>query len=570
MKYSRWPVLAFASVAAVFFHGCFRREEVPGIVEEARTVPGRPDTVAVLRFMPESAAIAIAIPSIESVNTDLESFLIRGAPDHINMEAEIKVVVRQLARNAEAFDAQTVEDIALAKGIDPGAPLGVFFPAEDEYLDSDTAAQRPFPGTDMGPFSVLPGSMSSFVTPLLAFSSRFAVVLPVINRQDAEQLVSDWGGGGTMNPNDVSDLGTTIFTRTDGHFAYFFTKLWLVAGTDPMLVNEIAGRMTAPAVIRYGTDECPADADDEMVLLIRLDRLTASYQGRGESAGSGWYSPLVGPLAAAYTGDDPIVVTWKFDEDHLTVRSRLDYDRHPRALELAGQPRPLALPGRFPASTLAFSSFSLGDEYRAHLKTALTGPEQSQSALAPVAPSLTKLIDAMGNEIAMAVTGMEGGNLKLALLARFNDGDAARAALNEMGMLALKDQTYNNTDLYAFFFPMPSMDQIRYAIPGNTFVIATDLNLLKTLVDSILSERNSGLMAALEPPLDGSAPRRNLLVARKEFFSDAFVPLLASTGMISAEQREIVAHMFDKLRDARLTTEVHNNWMDNRLVVQLD
>lgn len=570
MKYSHWPLIAFTSVAAVLFHGCFRREEVPGIVEEARTVPGRPDTVAVLRFMPESAAIAVAIPSIESVNADLESFLIRGAPDHINMEAEIKVVVRQLARNAEAFDAQTVEDIALAKGIDPGAPLGVFLLAEDKGLDSDTAALPPFPGTDRGAFSPMPGAMDPFVAPLLAFSSRFAVVLPIINRQDAEQLVSDWGGGGTMNSNDVPDLRTTIFTRADGSFAYFFTRLWLVAGTAPALVNEIAGRMTAPVVIRYGTEECPADANDEIVQLIRLDRLAASYQGRGESAGPAWYSPLVGPLAAAYTGNDPLVVTWRFDEDNLTVRSRLDYRRHPQALELAGQPRPLALPRRFPASTLAFFSFSIGDEYKTKLKSALTGPEQSQSALAPVAPSLTKLIDAMGNEIAMAVAGMEGGSPKLALLAQFNDGDAARAALNEMGILALKDQTYNNTDLYAFFFPMPLMDQIRYAIPGNTFVVATNLDLLKTLVDMALSERNSGLMDALEPPLDESAPRRHLLVARKEFFTDAFVPLLASTGMISADQREIVAHTFDKLRDARLTTEVHNNWMDNRLVVQLD
>lgn len=523
-----------------------------------------PTTASVLRLMPEDAVIAVAIPSVEKAEQKIHALLLRGAPKDMDMQAEIKVITSQAARGVNAFEATSFADIAAMKGIDPERPLALFFAAARE-------GERPEP----------PPGQAGIERELLRYIgiqsiSPMAAVLPYSKRQDAEKFVVDWGGPETMQAKDLADLKTTLYANESGTFAYFFTADWLVAGTSPELVRGVADRLKAPAPVRYGTTECPADTPDEIVQLVRTDKIQAPRSGATPPVLMGQMPRGIGDAASQlwnswiepYKGEDPMIITWRFDKDQLVVRSRLDYTKHPDAKKNLAEPVTLAHLNELPKSTLGVWTLQITPQSRATLKDMVARSLGSQSGpLTQVGESLGKAIDATGNEATLAITGPGSDSSKIALLIEFQDGDAARGLLKELGLTPLKAETYNNVDIYSFVFPPVS---VYYALPRSTFVLAGSLNTAKDLVDAVLSGKGGAFASGLNPPLDTQTPRQQALVGKRELFIGALLPALEGYGMVSKEQAQYSARAFEKVRDARMTTEVLNDWQDTRLVVQFD
>lgn len=541
---------------------CRPAAQKPG---DKSTVAGPPSTVAVLELMPESAVVAVALPSIERTEEKVHAMLLRGAPGDVDMKAEIKVITSQLARSANAFEAESVADIAAIKGLDPEKPVAFFFAASNE---SGGAAASP------------PGQVEieRRIMAYLGFETLppMAAVFPYAKRQEAEKFVVDWGGPGSMNPNDLDQPKTTVFTREDGSFAYFFTKNVLVAGTSAELVNGVAERMKSPAPVRYGTQDCPADSVDEIVQLVRTDKLSTGASTSATPLFGGSAPRSVGDAAAklwagwieSYTGDDPMVITWNFQSDRLSVRSRLDYAKHPEAQSRLAPAAQLEHLNALPKSTLGAWTVQLTPQTRENIKQSAGDSIGAQGVvLGQLGGSIGKIIDIMGDEATLAVTGPGADTSKLAVLIEFQDGDAARELLRELGMTPLKAETYNNTDIFSFVFPPAT---VYYAIPKSTFVLAGSLDSAKDLIDRVGSGKSSPFLAGLNPPFDAARPRQQAFVAKHDLFVDSLLPLLETNSMLSKDQAHYASKAFGKVRDARLTTEVIDDWQDTRLVVQFD
>ena len=334
--------------------------------------------------------------------------------------------------------------------------------------------------------------------------------------------------------------------------------------------------MSKPAAIRYGTAECPADNSDEIVQLIRTDKVATDGAAslppvlggsmpRGASDAvsqfwKGWIEP--------YKGNDPMVITWAFEKDRLTVRSRLDYAKHPDAKKSLAAPAPLAHLNALPKSTLGGWTVQITPQSRAILKDmAIKNIGAQGGMLAQMGESLNKVIDTLGDEATVAITGPGADTAKAAIMVEFQDGDTARGLLKELGMTPLKAETYNNTDIYSFVFPPVT---VYYAIPKSTFVLAGNMDTVKALIDAVSSGKSGAFAAALNPPMETDRPRQQVFVGKRELFTEALLPALESYGTISTDQAQYSAKAFDKVRDTRMTTEVVNDWQDTRLIVQFE
>ena len=547
-------ILPLVLVCLMLLCGC-QKDTAPAVAPTAT-----PETITVLKLMPEAAVIAVAIPSVEKTEKQIHALLKRGAPDGVDMDAEITVITSQMARSANAFEAKSVADITAIKGLDPDRPLAIFF-----GVTKEGAAPPPPPGRL--PFE---RQLLNYV----GFNSLapMAVVLPYKKRHDAEKFVAEWSGPGATKPTDLTEPKTTLHAKQDGSFAYFFTNDTLVAGTSVELVQGVADRMKTPAAVHYGTPDCPADSSEEIVQLVRTDKLpdtpaistgslmdaTSNPRGAATQLWNGWLT--------SHKSSEPMVITWSFKDDRLTARSRVETKP-----DAAAKPAPsvaLAHLDALPKSTLGVWTMQITPQTREALKASgSTGLQQQGGAVAQMGQSLDKVVDLIGNEATIAVTGPGSDASKLALLIEFQDGETARQTLRSLGFMPIKAETYNNVDIFSFVFPPVSF---YYAVPKSTFVLAGTLDSVKTLVDTVSQGKPTSFASGLIPPLDTKAPRQQAFVAKRDLFTGAMLPALEGYGRITKDQAQYSAKVFENVRDARMTTNTVKDWQDTRLVVQFE
>lgn len=549
--------IAVTALLAVF-SACTKKQREDGSAQPV----GTPVTVSVLKLMPESAIVAIAIPSVEKAEQHVHAILKSGAPTGVDMDAEITVVTSQMARSANAFEAKSVADIAAIKGIDPERPLAIFFGAAKEG-----AAPPPPPGQLQFERQIL-----SFV----GFNSMapMVVVFPYAKRQDAERFVAEWSGPGATKATDLAEPKTTIHAKEGNSFAYFFTNDTLVAGTSVEMVQGVAERMKSPATIRYGTPECPADSSDEIVQLVRTDKIPDASSSSAASLTNAASNPRTAATQfwngwiRSHKSAEPMVITWGFRDDHLTVRLRLANAPQPETTAKPAPPVRLAHLDTLPKSTLGVWTMQITPQTREALKTSGSAELQQQGgAVAQMGQSFDKVIDLMGNEATIAITGPGADASKLALLVEFQDGETARETLRSLGFTPIKAETYNNVDIFSFVFPPVS---VYYAVAKNTFVMAGTLDSVKTFIDAISQGKRTSFASSLNPPLDTAIPRQQAFIAKRDLFTSAMLPALEGYGTVSKMQAEYATKALEKVRDARMTTETVKDWQDTRLVVQFE
>ncbi|MCC6797030.1 MAG: hypothetical protein IT366_18080 [Candidatus Hydrogenedentes bacterium] len=544
-------------VAGLMLFGACQKKPAP-----ANTLSATPDTIGVLKLMPESAVVAVAIPSVEKAEQQIQALLKRGAPEGVDMDAEITVVTSQMARSANAFEAKSVADIAAIKGLDPERPLAVFIGARKE---GETPPSPP--GQLEFERQILSYVGFNSIAPMVA-------VFPYKKRQEAEKFVAEWSGPGATKATDLAEPKTTIQTKEDGSFAYLFTNDTLVAGTSVEMVQGVAERMKTPASVRYGTPECPADSADEIVQLVRTDKIPDTPS----SSTASLVDAASNPRAAAWQlwngwiqshdSSEPMVITWGFKDDHLTVRSRLLNAAQPDAAAKPASPAPLLHLNTLPKSTLGVWTMQITPQTRETLKTSgSAGLQQQGGAVAQMGQSFDKIIDLVGNEATIAITGPGSDASKIALLVEFTDGDTARETLRSLGFMPIKAETYNNVDIFSFVFPPVS---VYYAVAKNTFVMAGTLDSVKMFIDAISQGKPTSFASSLNPPFDTATPRQQAFIAKRDLFTSAMLPALEGYGTVSKTQVDYTTKALEKVRDARMTTETMKDWQDTRLIVQFE
>ena len=101
-------------------------EPVPAPVAQPATGAVAPLTLPMLRLMPESAMFALAIPPLNGIVDKALALAKRIAPADFNVDEEVGKAISDIGKDIGTPDAKTFPDIAVAKGIQPDAPIGIF------------------------------------------------------------------------------------------------------------------------------------------------------------------------------------------------------------------------------------------------------------------------------------------------------------------------------------------------------------------------------------------------------------------------------------------------------------
>lgn len=595
----KWSRVRCLAAGLLLIAACGREEKPPSPPEAAAPVPAVPaseaaaptpkasdpvpPTVEVLRLMPESALGAVAFPSSAQVVDRWLDLAKRFAPDNVRIEEWVDALLAEGARQLNAPDARSLEDLLRAKGVDPAAPVGLFIdtaPLEQAYQETLARLEaQPRPETSPFPEPQAPAvSVEVDATPRLALTFRYT------DAEVAVKTAAEFTPALTRAPEHpvrrAPVPGVTIHVLSAQGLWYFQHRGWMTVGNSPEFLEQIAARFANPAPVRYGAPDFPEPPRDEAVALVRPDRLVSLTEGlvplvaMARPALAPWLelsSPLLDRAAEAYT-DDPLVVTLRHGDEQVELVARLDYARHPRVEKLFGGPAPLRLATLLPPSTQGFLSMRLTDETKATFDDAWFGGGRTQrvtDAQVRLSLNILKLLmDLTGNHVAVGVSGAYRGWPTGVVIIEVRDLDYTKAWLTTMGMSLEPVEEFEDIEIYTI--PLPLQIGVYYAFAEDLLLLADDLDLLKSSLDLIKRQAVTGFFASFDPPYDPAQPRYNALVLDDGFIRQVLLPL--SVGARTPEDDPLSATLLKAeqgIRQVRASRTVESGWRVGRVTVYL-
>ena len=572
-----------------------------------------PVTLEVLQLMPESAGYACAIPPLSNVYPKTVALAQRIAPSQADAKTMIEDIVAELARELKVDETLSLVDIAKAKGIDPTKPIGFFAdftPTQASVKavsDTPVTGSEPKEGGEAGSVEKT-GEESSEDKLVMEIervdSTEFEaamkqlgavqkiakkMVLPamvgVIGCVDEvaiettlkETLACERIGIDVSEVDDETVDGITYHSVVSSNFIYSIQNGYLVFGNSMDFLKAIAGRFKTPAKIRYGTPQCPAEANDDFVQLVRMDKLASIMEGvmplllalnpeMKDVAEKQMQSQL--EMLAAFKGTDPMVSTFNFSGDKLEAVSKLDTVEHPEIAAMAGQPKPLHLAALLPKSTLAMLSIGLNEASKATIQKNLMGVDQGNPQEVMM-DQLKTYMNMVGEEITLGITGFDGLFPKVVALLDLANAEEVKGMLS-MTLQGMPAETYNNVELMKLSMPLPV--SVSFGYVGNTLALATDLGQLKTIIDLFQSGNKSEFMPSLRPPIDPNAPLYSMFIARGELVTEFLkTPLMQAQLSTSVSSGPLIAlrKVEQTIDEIRMTKNVNKDWQESRLTVKL-
>ncbi len=585
----------FLLIGLVFFLGCSKEEEppagpadssdVPGAPGEAKspaireTIPAlvRPDTADALALMPEETAMALAFPSLRSVYDKGVALAKRIAPEEADLDALLRQNAQEMGKQLNVPDANSVLDVALAKGIDPDAPVALFIDGDSlaKFMEVSAQAMVPPGQTPEGAMPPNPMAAAMMAPPAVA------LVLGCADRARVEATLAETmaSPGGQMPPAQTVEVeGVKIVSHAPMPFAYFLTENRLALSSSVDLLRGVAARLKNPASIRYGSADCPAAAPDEIVSLLRMDKLmplitTLSALGaQGDpmaAAFSAIQARAMAQTAEAYAGDDPMVVTIEWTPERIDILTRIGLDTHPGVMALTGEPALLRQAGLLPAHTLAMASVRLTPEAKKQM-TETWGSALPQEAGADLvagqaAGMLSFASGLIGEEVTIGVMGVREGLPKLLLMLQLADAEQTKNLLQMVGLELKPTETYNGIDIGTpgLELPLP----VHAAFAEDMLILATDPQEIKGVIDQFTKEGEAPFLRALEPPLDPGVPRYSAFVAKNEVLTEVIQPLLLPPGMPTEAVPPPLETASALLDQVQSTQEIVGNWQQSRVTV---
>ncbi len=552
--------------------GCGGRDEETAT--SAKTAPEHhPAVVDLLELMPESAVTAIATPSVREFGDSVEGFLLRASPDSINMEAEIRVVIQQMGRAIGVPDAHHLDDIAFEYAVDPERPAALFVGTSlPKPIRGEVSEGEPEP-------SLGSSNERDRLTPADNNDAEFAIVAYTLDPAETERAILRFLDDAELYPDPVQINGIPMHFTKDLQWCYFLHDDMAAFGTYA-LVQMIPRHINSSAPVRYGTADCPSDPNDRLVQLTRFDRFDRTMPVVSEAEAdlppevSESVSGVLRNMQTLFQGNDPMITVYRVADDSINVVTRLDRHRYPALADWRGPGHGLSHLAMLPDDTVSTLSWDFDGTMRDLIVNAIKSPLAAESKTdqpaAPMFASMGALVDLVRGNITIAVVKPDAGDPALLVLADVADGDNARTQLRASGLMPLVSETYNGTDICLLPVPVPIGDGLCYALPGNTFVLSTDLGRLKTAIDSIEGSRTTNWAANQEPALDPHAPTFTALLIKPHPLSEALLPQLESQHAVDAGDMATAKLVWEHIREVRFTTSINGIWQEGHLRVTTD
>ena len=607
-------VVAIQPVLSTGCEGCRKEEEpapaqkaapVQKVEEKAPPAPKveapavTPITLDVLKLMPESAMMALALPPVAGLQGKGVALAKRIAPEEVDIDAEIAKHVAQMAQDAGVPDAKSLPDIMRAKGWDPDAPVAVFadltasaadakaaLGAMQSMMDATTGSSSEAEAGQGQPAGA--ASLAQAQGMAQVFSNMelpaMAGVIGCVDAKLAEDSLKELLSmeGGPIDASKVEDIeagGVSIHCYGEGEFAYFVAGDKLVLGNSLAMLKETAARLDAPAAIRYGSAGCPATVADEAVAVLRADKimpllvdLMPAWMAMSPMGASFAKVQMeaMNEMVAAFSGEDPLVITLAWTDEMIELLSRIDLAKHPDLAAFSGGAQPLRLAPLVPEGALLMLSVRFNDETKKRIKeTYVDGlpPDlQGSEGVEEIMKQVDKALGVLGDELTIAVAA-GAGLPSLFIMAGLADPEKAKSIIEELAPIQ-PGETYEGVDIGTLAVPAPL--PVYLAFPADTLVISNDVEKLKGIIDNLKSGEISNLFASLDPPLDPATPRYSAFLISSKLLTDVVIPLSGLAGGIPPAAQDRINIVTNVLKEVRVLKEQKGNWAEGRLTLSLN
>lgn len=525
-----------------------------------------PATLHALQLLPVEAQAGVALPAVNGI---VEKLLALDARiEAIDLKAELDKVVADLKQDANVPDAQSLNDIAVAKGLNLDAPMAVFadFSSTSESMAQAAAAAKaagetaePVENADIAPPAV-------------------ALVLGVSDQAKAEAFIAELVAldsdlaGATVGTETVGDI--TIATR--GDYAHFFTGDQLVVGVTS-LVKGAAARVASPATFRYGTAECPPTAPDEVVAVAYGNRLLPLMKNLLSAAGDmdpGAKALAAGQLAMAEqalasASDDPMLINLALSEEAVNLTTRIDFASYPGMRDLSGEAAPLVLTQLLPADTLALVSLVLTDAFKNQVKTQILPAAQESITDPGMAQGMSmanQVLDMLGNEITIGLAPIPNDFPAAYIMLSLSNPEPTKGLL-QMLVPMMPDESLKDYGISSVAAPIPV--PLSIAFEGNMVLVSNNVDGMKKIIDLSRTQTTSGLFAALDPPMDPDTLRYQALVLNTKLITEIVMPLMSLAGGMDPKTQPVVDAVGGVVREVRMVSEMDGTWNKGVLTVDL-
>lgn len=634
-------LVAMAVVAPLVFAGCSGCQKEKPPAEVAKPAPPTPPPAApkapelvevtppavtrpVLKLTPESATVTVALPPVSGLYDKALALAKRIAPPDFKLDAEVSSMVAEVAEDQGVPNAKSLAEIIRAKGFNPDAPAALFMDltpmaqsAQAVLKAAGTAMPAPLPkegapkegapkegasGASTGasgsaeaeekseaapaPEAANPAPPISQETVTHALTEmKNPAVVGVVGCADpavAEATVKEFlrSQNSPVDASKVEDInvdGVAVHSFESGKFAYAIQGNQLVLGNSLDMLKETLARFKTPAVIRYGTTECPPSAPDEVVTLTRLDKLGPLVKDLLPALLAA--NPGAAPLAdtqkqamdeylAAFAGTDPLVTTINWTPDLIALLSRIDLSKHAALAEQMGENKPLRLAPLMPESTLLLFAQEFNAKTLETLKKTWTGglpPGMPQAAGVEEAMGyVAQVIDVLGDELDLGIAGAEAGLPQVFMMAGLAKPEDARKLIEQHAPIT-PGETYKGVQIGSITPPVPVPVVVFIAFVDNTVIVSTDPDRVKALIDLLQSKGTSNLFGTLKPVLDVATPRQGLFILNTKLLTDVILP------WTPANARFLLSRICGVVREVRMTkNEAKDHWAESGVTLYLN
>jgi len=577
-----------------------QKAAVPPPPPEPKAVEPIPVTFELLKLTPESAMMTVALPPVTGLMDKAVALAKRFVPPGMDIDAIVAEWIAGAAQAMEAPEAKTLGDVLRAKGINPDAPMVAFIDmmrmiepakemAEAAKAQKAAAAATPTEGEPKPEGAAeTPKTESAPSVPLtdrekmLQTLPSVVVVITCSDPKMVEGAIQELtkAASGTEPPKieDIPVGKVMVHSIDGGEGVYAFVGDKFVAGNSLEMVKQTVSRFDAPAMFRYGTAECPASRPDEIVMMVRGDKIAAfpnacfsllASMDPGATAEFADRSEIVKQMAELYSGDDPVIATIAWSDEKIELVSKLDFDKHPKLKEFTGEIHPLRLAPLLPESTLAFLAMQINEQTKKNMKTywvdAMPPEVKSQAGYQQVIGIVDQVMALISDEVTLGICEPAGGLPGIVLLAGLADLEQTKGMLQGVTQTTGKE-TYNETEIATVSIP-PAPLVFYLAFVGNDLVFSNNIDTVKGTIDMLKAKTTSNLFASLDPPLDAARPRQAALVINGKVLPSVVLPLANLSGGMPPEVQGPVNKMGEVIREIRLLTELRGSWMDNTVAV---
>ncbi len=548
-----------------------------------------PETLSVLRFMPEEAQVALALPSISGMR-DKVLPLLRLLNSEEDMDEAMAEAVFELGDEI-GVQAETYEELAAALGVDAQAPLAVFADfsrtvrsavaakeaagssQEADATDSSASATEEEADNTLDsseeqePPLEAPDYLDEADEP--AWVSVLGLSDPAKARAAIEKIADDDEELRSLPKSTETVDGVELSIR--GPYAYFTTDTHLVLG-DLELVKSASRRVKNPATFRYGTVECPATAADEVALLIYgnrflplLDQALPLMMADVDDTAL----PLVQSQVNLYKGmfaqgeeEDPIVATLSWLDDQLEMLWRVDTKANSGMRDVVGEAVPLRLARYLPENTLAMLSFRFNETFKKQIMESVL-PAVQASGGADMAMA-SQIIPQLGDEVTLGITDVEDGMVGVYLMLGLAQPEATQGLLQ---MFLPMEEGVEHKGYTINSVPVPAPMPLYLSFVDDFALAGTSEEGLKAIIDHHVAKDVSELFASMDPPFDIDLPRYQALNFNTQLLGAALTSMASSFGGDMDDAEPITHRVSNVLRALRTAKELEDGWINGRVTL---